>query len=763
MSETQGSWCLVEIPGKPPRAAILPPLQRGRLARIAGSVITPLDDDPLIIPGDTSLIAYPLSVLGFNVLSTDFFVAAVRELTPDESAAGEAVPGDVLPFGSDYRALRHIFYIRRARGGALKFELIKSGHAEIVYTEDRFSIDNERTLKRAQSGLGYLARNYRANGKIVDCVIGVQDGFKTHGQSTWHEDGRYALDVQKKHLAVMGDYLRILAGQCVNELMRIDGLGPVRISAEQNPRTDSDYSVIFVGTSGSFETATGKPRSDIYSDVRGKPGLAIFGLSDAPAGLSMKSAYSEFLRLLDCCPDNPGVCAAPVGVLVLTAISTVDKTYRVIPYTHGKSDSGKTSFAKLLLATQSPSARGYNLVPVTVSARPARKGGSTANGNLMHLQYAGGFFALVDDYTTEKMGAQSLIERGEGLSILVGSLEGQPPAKQTWTKSGPDFAQTFSPQCSFMISGEITCSDEESVINRLIELHAPADHFNAPEGYAKDLMLDLDKAESGDLRHAAFCDLMRWTLANPQTVSRAYDEACELTDSWEDIGSARMRARYAIPLAGLMLAIERAAEHGLDESNRLPGIVATLHETARAQYARITVAADPLGALQRAICEALADEEISFPGWPMYSEDGDARSEFTDPFYEESENPEEQTGILPPDFIQDRAELGMHPSTTGWTPGKCIAGYFVRPRKYGNSAFPYRVQIPTKTYLGRLARVLDKRDGRNGFYTETTVRAILLASEHAKPGKGGGIKSDKCRTIDINAQWLFASEESEED
>ena len=650
------TWYLVEFPGKAPRCDRLTASQHKRLAR-QGARLVPLAWGPLGIPGDTPLIAYPVEDIGFHPkIQSEYFHAAVRDLPEDEIPEGrkpadltedEINPGEVIAFNENHTALLHVFYINRR--GSLKIELLKPGHVEIDAREDRYGIEDDRTLKRVPSALSFCGRNYRSNGEIIPFTVGHQDLLKAPGQSVWHEESRI-IDVRSQHLTPARDYIRSLANRVQVTRSRIDGLGPVRISDDPDPNTDSAYRTVFVGTSGSFETATGKERPDIYADVRGKPGLSIFGL--APRSDDMKLAYEEFFKLGECCPDDRGLCLAPTGALVLTALSAVKREYRVPVGMFGKSGSGKTGFSKLLLATQSPDARGYNNIDPTVSARPARRGGSTTNGINMILQYAGGFFALIDDYTTKEMTAQTILERGEGLSILVGSLEGEAPSKQTWTRAGPDFAQGYKPQSSFMVNGERWPTAEESIINRFILLFAPDIDFMNPGGFDSELIRALDSRESGDLRHTAFCDLVKFTLANPWIVESAFIRACGITAGWADIDNQRMRDRYAVTIAGWIIALERARDaHNLDKTDMLPGIAEALHATAFRQYRLISGAADMPALIREAIRSALDDQEIAFPGPPDYDDTGKQISGWTAPNFLKTDNPEEDTELPLPDFL----------------------------------------------------------------------------------------------------------------
>lgn len=765
-------WYLIEAPGQAPRCDRLSASQRRKLAR-QGARLVPLVWGPLVIPGDTSLIAYPVEDIGFHPkIQSEYFHAAVRDLPASEIPEGkkpadltedEINPGEVIAFSGSHAALLHVFWINRR--GSLKLELLKPGHVEIDAREDRYGIEDDRTLKRVPSALSFCGRNYRSNGEIISFTVGHQDLLKAPGQSVWHEESRI-IDVRSQHLTPARDYIRSLANRVQVTRSRIDGLGPVRISDDPAPNTDSAYITVFVGTSGSFETATGKERPDIYADVRGKPGLSIFGLS--PKTDDMKLAYEEFFKLGDCCPDDRGLCMAPAGILVLTALSAIKREYRVPVGMFGKSGSGKTGFAKLLLATQSPYARGYSNIDPTVSARPARRGGSTTNGINMLLQYAGGFLALVDDYTTKEMTAQTMLERGEGLSILVGSLEGEAPSKQTWTRAGPDFAQGYKPQSSFMVNGERWPTAEESIVNRFILLFAPEIDFMNDGGFDSEHIRALDSAESGDLRHTAFCDLDKFTLANPAIVEDAFVRACGITAAWHDIDNQRMRDRYAVAIAGWIVALERARDaHGLDKTDTLPGISSALYATALRQYRLISGAANMPDLIRGAIRSALDDQEISFPGPPDYDDTGKQISSCTAPNFVKMDNPEEDSELPLPDFLSSWTQLGLtfdSGNVPGLTPAsKRYAGYFRSPRKQrkGRYSYPYRVQM-TREHIGILSRILEKRSGREGIFTESVIRDALLSSpEIAKHGKALGKNDDKCRVVEINAEWLFSSESEE--
>lgn len=770
--EPDRAWYLVEAPGEPPRCDRLTDNQHRQLAS-QGARLVPLVWGPLGIPGDSPLIAYPIEDIGFHQkIQSEYFIAAVRDLPeseipegkkPEDLTEDEIYPGEVIAFNSGNSALLHVFWINRR--GRVKLELLKPGHVEIDAREDRYGIEDDRTLKRVPSALSYCGRNYRSNGEVIPFTVGHQDLLKAPGQSVWHEDSRI-IDVRSQHLTPARDYIRSLANRVQVTRSRIDGLGPVRISEDPNPNTDSAYITVFTGTSGSFETATGGDRPDVYADVRGKPGLSIFGLS--PKTDDLKLAYAELFKLGDCCPDDPGICLAPAGVLALTALSAIKREYRIPLGMFGRSGTGKTGFAKLLLATQSPDARGYNNIDPTVSARPARRGGSTTNGINMLLQFAGGFLALIDDYTTREMTALTVQERGEGLSILVGSLEGEAPSKQTWTRAGPDFAQGYKPQSSFMINGERLPTAEESVINRMILLSVPDIDFKNPGGFDSELIRDLDSGESGDMRHTAFCDLVKFTLANPVIVESAFVRACEITADWVDIDSQRMRDRYAVPIAGWIVMLERARDaYGLDKTDTLPGISKALHVIALAQYRLISGAADMSDLLRSAIRSALDDQEISFPGPPDYDDTGKQVSGWTAPNFLKTDNPEEDSELPLPEFLTAWTQLGLtfdSGTVPGLTPAsKRYAGYFRSPKKErkGRYAYPYRIQM-TREHIGILSRVLEKRSGKEGIYTESVIRETLLSvPEIAKQGKALGKNDDKCRVVEINAEWLFSGESEE--
>lgn len=796
------TWYLIEQPDNPPRCDRLSESQVSAL-RETGACLTPHSAPPMAVAGETPLIAYQLEDLSFNRLQTEFVIAAVRLMAPHEIPEGantlrlgpwdydyeNAEPGQVISASDDftehagYKALRYVFALKRPRSGqsskAPSFipELVKPGHIEAVSIDKRYGISDNRTIKALPDGLSYRIINYLSNGKTASASVSNQDLHKTHGQSVWHSETLIALDVPTKLLGAARDYLRIVAKNATQIRNRIDGLGPIRVSESGT----GEETVIFVGASGSFEIETGKARPDYYSDLRDKPALNIFGINLLP-DVNMKIAYAEFFRLGDCCPENPGICLSPVGVLILTPISAIENGYRVPSFTYGASASGKTAYEILLLSTQSPSAhaRGYSAMQklVTVSARPGR-GGSTTNGINMVLQYAGGFRALIDDYTTRNMSPIDMAQRASGLSILVGSLEGEAPTKQTWAHAGPDFAQGFAPQSSFAISGEIFPTDLESVINRLLINRAPDTDIKEPGGYDYRLIRELDSQESGDLRNAAFSDLARFTLANPEIVADAYSRAYAITSQWANgsdfrtNGSERMLRRYAIPLAGWIVALERARDaYGLDNTDRIPAIAEALRSTALAQYSMISGSLDLPSQIRKAIREALADRACSIPAPPDRDpESGEAISDWTAPNWNpDSRKSEDVSPDLPlPDFLPSWAPLGMETQTAssgqvsqaGIVPvSKTFIGYWLSPVKAARPpVYPYRVQIGVREQLGVLARLLDRRDGKTGFFTEQTIREALLSDPKIAVKHNSG--KPYGTVILINAAWLFDSDSEE--
>lgn len=761
---------LVEPAGEAAYVTVRPDHPDAVISRMVGA--------PFMSDGYEKMICFPVEAFRFHAhAGIEFYYAVCTPKTPDGTLAN--IPPQVpVATGPDGSSARRYLFARKVVADKLTGEIsarhvmVVDHPVEVDGLGEEFTIDMDRCIRSKSGTLGYNVRNHRDDGMRHALVL-QSDTLKTTAVATWPQDTLLSMDVAKTELSDMANYLRIRAKRAGTMMSRVKGLGPVFTDPEKQ---DS----VFVSSGTSFETATGRPRPEIVLDHVDKPAIKQFGYTLDHSGTDMALAYRTLARMLDTCVSHPAVPAAVLGVMVLSPSSTGNRNYRIMLYVYCESGAGKTQLGKLPLAAQSPTARGFKDTHVTASMRTGT-GTTTTNGLLMDLQYTGGFLPVVDDYVQKQSAEVHKSQRRDGLSVLLGAMEGTAPSKQNWGKAGPEFAKPFQPQGSVLILAEEPVTfgaEDESNLRRLIEIEGPTSKFEDPGGYDSNLIGELYARESGDLMHHAMSDLAVWSLSSPDLVCDVFDATRrEIDEQWSaDVTHPSVRRAYVIAAAGLRLMGLRAESYGADLSGAVSGAIEALKTAATLQNQKITVQPQDVTAeVRRFIAGALADAKISIVGPPRYTKDGALAEERTDPFYTEpaggSESADSDTDdsdeepVQTPDQPYMRSDLGLKKSGSAWVAGGPVVGRIVGPADTGTTSDlgrVWRIWV-TRKDLEALARRFTDRDNR-ARYSVKELRSALLAAgpENVCVGKAGGPKNDRSRVLWIRADWLLSTDEEEE-
>lgn len=694
---------------------------------------------------------YVIERLGMNKYEQPF-MHAVSCAGPGRAEVELNTHGDPVIY------VLHAITIKNREDGSerTKIEMLKQGRVTVASSELNMHITEDRTLEPAPETLRYSVVNHTFEGPLAPVKVRSADLLKARTQSQWPDLTLIAQSVPARYIGKLSEYVRALGSpeRCTVRRTVVDGLGPVILN-------DGNRTRVFAGTTGSIEFGTGRFRDDVLTEGvdNGSGGLAQLGISRVPEDTDLKAAYRELGRLLDCAPNARAVCAVLVGAMMLAPLSTIDRQYRVCVFLHGKKGTGKTSYVKLLLSTQSPSARGFEHTKVSVQARPGR-GGTTANGYLMILQRAGGFFALLDDYTVAGMPETLRAQRDEGLSIAVGAMIEGAAVKQTWTKLGPEFANTNSPQASYVVNGELPATNTASTLNRIVEIEFPPYLYGEKGGLSDKLMRELHSVESGDLRHLAWSDSTIRLLKDPDIGLWALDQAAKFTDQWTDLDH-RTRDMWSRAIAGLFVFERRAKELRLGPKyqNLAAKFAEDLYREAKKQSSRLEVATEPLiSRVRRLWKELLQDKEVSIAGPPSFDAVGNVVKAWTEPFRKDTADDKEQSPYieLPSWLGNDRGKLGFRQDGAGaWLPNeRRIVGFFHAPPKTGRKpVYPYRIEC-NSDQLSVLARELTKRSRR---YDGPDIDVRDLKRELVDQKRAIVVKKTG-RIYVIDAQWLLSDD-----
>lgn len=705
--------------------------------------------------GHRQLNVYITSTLGFHEVEQKYAHAVVRV----EDGPGPVILNDV---GHPLVHVLHRFMqkVKTQTGEEEyqeRYELLKVGHVDVESHEYGVDIQDDRSLKSAQEGLRFNIVNHRKTGEAIRKMVSSADLYRMKTQAQWPDTTRIALDVESRHIAKVADYIRAMARQCAYERYTVSGLGPIKLD-------DGSGNIVFAGTTGGIEFRTGRIRNDVVSEVGDKKGLAALGITPPDGSVKLTEAYRELGKILRCSPSAPAASAVLFGAMMVAPLSTIDLKYRVGLFLHGVKMSGKTSLVKLLIQTQSPTARGYYETPVTVSARPG-KGGTTTNGYLMVLQRAGGFLSLVDDYTVKGMDERTFYTRDEGLSIALGALYEGAPTKQSWGKLGPEFANTNGPQASFIINGEIPGTKTGSTLSRMVEVDFPPVEFGDTGGLDSSLIKELHgdqpdgsvNPESANLRHVAWSDAVTHLLQHPEEAEKAYETAQSIVDRWDDL-DLRTQDLWKRCIAGLVYFETRARKVGLRTFNGLTEKLAPdLYEAAKKQSQRLgTTTETTLSKIRRIWRELMAENRISIVGPPQYNESGYEVRAWTEPFLNLEQDEEESPYEGVPKFIDSRTRLGLTQNgDTGWVPSKKIIGFIhTPPKKQGRKpVFPYRVELNSDQF-GMLVRECSARSKseEGPALDKKTVKDELIASGYARKVYS---RTGRMLTV-VDAEWLLS-------
>jgi hypothetical protein len=618
-----------------------------------------------------------------------------------------------------------------------------------------YDITKSRTLKHIEGSDGFLVTNHRAQG-IRQTFFKLTDMFKTAGYATWHAPLRITLDATNpKHITRIREYLRVCARHAIEDPGHVHGLGPVI-----EPGTKR---TVFVDNRGSFDIHTGQSYGN-YRTSLDKPGLTQFGISDPTDEHTIADGYRHALSFIDSTPFNRGVTATLLGIVATAPLSTLERDFRTLVYVDATTGTGKTQLSKILLAMQSPTARGRNGshsdIDVTASMRTGT-GGTTTNGALMSVDYAGGFLAVLDDFLQEGSSQRDKERREAGLSILLGCIEGNEPDKQNWGKAGPEFARSFSPRASLLLNAEIPATTQLSNLRRLIELKLPAVKFKDTDGIDSTIVGQLLTTKVGDALHIAWSDCARWTLAHQAEMAVQLATAVAVTSGWDDVDPS-LRRVYSIALAGIQTWGQRAEQYGVTYDLDL--LSKHIHQLALEQTIRMAGETESeLSRVLRITRDLLQEGRICIPGPATYSDDGNIAELYTDPFSIANRDITEPDIVIErPSWMPERNRLGMIRKAEGWEPASQhnIIGYLLTPNPEKKACFPYRIAIDSQNMRLLAQKVSDRSEREGGKrFSDKQLRSLFLgATNLAETGKHGGLRHDKYRVVMLNAETVLTTD-----
>jgi hypothetical protein len=727
--------------------------------------ITQITGEIFLSDGRKKMLCFPIESLSFYEGGVVTFVKAV---VVDKPMSVETLEDTYLVKPRVYVYSRNI---------SKPFSVDKPGYLLLIDNDVRvdflireYSIDDNRALQLKPDSLGYQVTNDRPK-NLQSAFVNMTDTYKTRGQTLWTSSTMLGRDVAGSNLGKMATLIQTMAKANPDLRSLVSGYGPIRLDNE---------SVVYVGNGSSFDVKTGKPVVEYMGDLKTKPSLAQFGIS-TPNVDTLTNDYRTLLQILDAVPSIPGIPAAQLGVALLAGLGTLNRNYRTIVFNYGRRGSGKTKLSKVILSMQSPNARTYGTILPTATMRTARGGTTTTNGVLMDLQYCGGWFPVLDDYAQEISDDMQRQMRAEGLSVLVGALEGAAPSKMNWGKAGPEFARAFQPQTSFAINAEIPLlTSNDSTLRRIIWTHGPDDDYNSDKGYSNkiiDALLSDDSTVYGDQCHNAWSDFIRWSFVNEKIINAQYRIAVDKVESWADtIDDGSVRRVYAIAVTGLLALQKRCSEVGIPDvkvAKKIQLGIEGLHDLAAIQSEFMNDKnADVKAIILRLIRNMLNDPECdtSIPGPPVYDViDDSMNQEWTQPGIPEADDDHDDLEVSPdntfPTFIESPVSLGMV-MRGDWNPRKNIVGYLKMPSvdPHSHAKFKYRIEIPASKWplfvksLNRQSKI----EKLGIVFTDSIVRAELLSDENiAYKGRSGTKRSPaKYHAIFINAETVFSTEEN---
>ena len=672
---------------------------------------------------------------------------------------------------------------------------------------ESFRIDTDRSLKRIPGTLGYEVINRSLRGTVTE-FVDFADMRKPIVSALWPSATELDVDItDNKDLGMVGQYSRLKGRANTDQrLKRVKGLGPVRCND----------ATVFVSGSTSFITETGQPTSD-FELAELKPTIEQFGVTLGTPRSVLSLGYERLSRILDLCPDTPGLPASILGVMLLAPLATLDIRYRTMVYNHGAPESGKTEFAKLLLVIQSHTNRESGTAHETTSMRTGYRGsGSTSNGALMDLQSTGGFFPLIDDYIQRNSDDEARKRRFGGLNELLSALYGEGASKQNWGKYGPEFAKTFSPQSSFLINGEesIIPSGDRGVLRRLIELQGPETPMYETGGFNGALMDELYgrsrltnpdanavlvSPQVPDSMHRAWSDLCAWQFRNQDIVRSLYAQSrVSLSDALPNMSDSLQR-HYAIALTGIAMMSYRAAE--LDVMIDTTPVLDAIAHVANIQEMKLSTghAFQPAHEVIRdRIRQCLSAGTFAFPGPPVWSDDTKrATKAYTQPGRLATQTTVEPVRNdprkpLPPTVSEATAfpeypagitslrHLGMTDDSDGTeTMGRAmhVGGYLIPPcdsTKGGHPRTEWLIYVPKSDQtLANVVAWTNQRAKNSADTRQFTVREFINALTDANVATearamyhirrqydNSALIGRKATLLSINAEWLFADDES---
>lgn len=704
---------------------------------------------PFLTSDKSKMIMFPLEEHEFTIGTGAEFITAVGLRKPKGFKSLASLPA-ISPVNavSKSRAREYVVH-RKVKPDPITGELVERNFAIVgnkVSVENvgsSHSIGSDRKLISTDS-LGMTVINHRDDATIRAHVT-YQDSHKTAGQASWYSSTMLGVDVQKVNLPAVAEFLRTVA-KASKTVYFVEGLGPV----EHGDRW------VFITGAGAFDMDTGQTL-DTYAVSTDRAEIRQFGITYGATKKDLAVGYENMARILDTCPPRPGIPAVLVGAAATSGLSATNHDFRVLVYLHGRPGSGKTGLSKLILAMQSPSARGYSSVKPTVAMRQAKRGGTTNNGANMSLQFVGGFLPLVDDFVQLNSTPQGVQDRQGDLNVMVQDLAS---TKQNWTKNGPAFARGYVRQGSILINAERAVSmGSEGILRRIIEAEMPDVSWSEPGGCDAALMLELDSKEVMDRVHQAWSDLLTWQMCNPIECEEILYSAREETSGWDEVPNAEMRNSFASVIAGLHIVKRRAQIVGVDLSARVDLAIKDLRETAGRQYALIGAAkADFRSTVLTYIRELLFEGKATVVGEPPQG----AAAPWVDPFVDNTIGDDEDDPDEAPRAFYDipldltRRHIGMRFINNAWTLGGPIFGYLKLPktkgRKPATGACGYVWLDPD--HVNSLRKRLMEADLIDVCDTKS-FRAKLIAESVAVSGRDGGPNGAALRSLRFSAEEIW--------
>lgn len=655
-------------------------------------------------------------------------------------------------------------------GSTDAFYVLVGNDVDVETVGARFDIADGRVLKPA-GALCMTVVNRRDRG-TVRAPVYYQDLAKQAGQADWYSTTLLGVNVEKVNLNHVADMLRTIAVNAP-EVNYVNGLGPVNLV---------DGRRVFIAGSWTLDTRTGA-RLDNFAVTDADNAITSFGVTPTDDRDQVAAGYVNLGRFLDTCPPRPGVPAAMLGAVATAGLAPVDKRYRVVLYVHGRPGSGKTSLGFLLLAMQSPTARGYNDVTPTVSMRKG-PGGTTGNGSNMSLQYAGGFLPLVDDFVQLQSLPKDVLERQGVLNVMLGDKI----SKQNWGKAGPELARVYRLQGSAVVSAERPVTmGSEGLLRRIVELETPDVSWGQPGGVDHRLIRELDSKPVMDTMHAAWSDALVWLATHEGEAETLLVQALQDVNEWDEVPNESIRGSYATLITGLRIVAQRAKVYGVDLDTRVDVAVKDLREQAARQVALIGGRGDFRATVLGFLREQAFDGRITFVGEPeglVNVEKGGPDRPWSDPFFvpipkkgdddtdpdEDADADAEQKAVRYANPLGiDHTRAGFRYLNNAWTASQ-VVGYLKLPRKGGRpSSYASGYVWMTGDQVDALRRAMvranlvDDSDAR-------AFRARLIAEKVAvdkrpdgRPMRDGGPNSVAIRSIRIAAEdiWPANTEEGE--